>query len=183
MIPRATIDDLLSWRPCPDYPARRIRELAGDAISFTALGVLRREDIPTKNRLWVVLRPEMLGALFVPAACDIAAHVLPVYEAAYPNDMRPRRCITIVRRFVAGEATSTELVSARDAARAARDAARAAARYAPGDEWYAAGAVWYAAGKSAWCAARAARDAMGAARDAETRWQVQHLIEMLEREE
>ena len=70
----ATIQDLISWNPC--YSTMVIRRLAGGIESFTALDVLRREDIPAEDRLWVVLRPELIEErtlhLF---ACDCAEHV------------------------------------------------------------------------------------------------------------
>ena len=80
-------------------------------------------------------------------ACDCAARALKIYEKDYPNDRRPRECITTARRFATGKATLEELAAARAAA------------------WDAAGAAsWDAAGAAAWTAAQgAARDAAGAA--------------------
>lgn len=60
--------------------------------------------------------------------CEYAEHVLPIFEARYPDDKRPRNVIAVSRRFANGEATSEELGVARAAAgTAARNAAGNAA--------------------------------------------------------
>ena len=61
-------------------------------------------------------------------AADCAQDVLPLFEAKYPHDMRPRDAIAVARRYAVGSATKAELAAARAA-------------------WYAA---WYAAGDAAW---------------------------------
>ena len=73
-------------------------------------------------------------------ACDFAEHVLPIWEARYPGDDRPRVAIETKRRWLAGEASDEERYAAYTAA-AARAAAAAAAAYA-----YAAGAAYAAHG-------------------------------------
>jgi hypothetical protein len=183
----ATIEDLISWNPC--YSEARIRSLAGDVTEFTALDVLAREDISAEDRLWVVLRPELIDdrtlRLF---ACDEAERVLPIYERLYPDDKRPRNAIEVARRFAYCKATREELDAARDAAEyvarstawdAAGDAAWDAARYAAGE---AAGdaarvAARYAARVAAWDAARVA------AWDAERKRQVERLRQRLAEKE
>ena len=90
-------------------------------------------------------------------ACRCARDVLPLFEAQYPDDRRPRNAIEVAEKYANGEATADELYSARaaamDAARAAWDAAKAAARAA------AKAAAWDAAWEAAWAAWDAARDA------------------------
>jgi len=121
-------------------------------------------------------------------ASDCAERMLPLYEAAYPNDTRPRVAIDTARRYANGEATLQELAAASDAA---WDAASAAARAAAWDAaWDAArDAAWdaarAAARAAAWDAARAAARAAawdaawGAAWRAERAWQYQQLCEYL----
>ena len=93
-------------------------------------------------------------------ACDVAEHVLPIFEEECPDDQRPRNAIEAKRAYLAGEITA-----------AARDAARAAA----GD------AAWAAARDAtrvaAWDAARDA--ARAAAWDAEKDWQRARLLELI----
>jgi len=94
-------------------------------------------------------------------ACDFAEHVLPTWEAQYPDDNRPRTCIETARRFAdGGEATREELTAAAAAAWDAswstvRDAR--AARAAAWAAWAARAAAWSAvrdaAGDAAWSAA------------------------------
>ena len=56
------------------------------------------------------------------AAADFATLVLPLYEAAYPSDDRPRKAIDATRQFVRGQIDRAQL-----------DAAWAAAGAAAGD--------------------------------------------------
>ena len=92
-------------------------------------------------------------------ACDFAEHVLPIWEAQYPDDNRPRTCIETARRYAdGGEATREELTAAAaagwSAVRDARDAVRDAASAAGDAAWAAAGdAAWDAAWSAAWSAA------------------------------
>ena len=60
-------------------------------------------------------------------AADCAERVLPIFEAAYPNDDRPRQAIEVARRYANGDATSAHLAAAAWAAWAAADSADAAA--------------------------------------------------------
>src|SRR5690606_26109009 len=97
-------------------------------------------------------------------AADCAERALPVYEAAYPGDDRPRRAVEVARAYARGEATRDQLAAggmaardaARDAVRAAADAAEAAAGAA---DWDAVRAAADAADAAAWVAVRAAADA------------------------
>lgn len=73
-------------------------------------------------------------------ACDIAESTLHIYEQAYPDDPRPRRCIATARKYADGEATDGDLLAACDAA---KEAARAA-YYAEADS-AAMVATWVAA--------------------------------------
>jgi hypothetical protein len=189
-----TANDVLSWNPCGAYPKSRLREIYG-AAGLAPLQVLDL-DVPAADRLWTVLRLEVLTARECrELVCDFAEAVLPIWQKKYPANNRPADCIEVARRFARGEATSAELAAARaaawaaawdaardsawdaagDAARAAAwAAARAAARATAWDAaWDAAGsAAWDAAGAAAWDAAwdaagSAAWDAAGAARAAQ----------------
>lgn len=87
-------------------------------------------------------------------ACDYAEHVLHLFEAKHPTDLRPRQAIEVARRFAVGDATQEELAAAWAAAEAAA--------------WAAAGAAW--AAEAAWAAA-------GDAGDAEREWQTARFVE------
>ena len=109
-------------------------------------------------------------------ACDFAEHVLPIFEAKRPGDMRPRKCIEVARLFAQGKADRDQLLAARrDAAYAAAYVAYAAAAYAAA---YAAAAAAYASAAAASAAAYAAAYASAAAayaaaaRATEKQWQL-----------
>ena len=110
-------------------------------------------------------------------ACRVAEDVLPLFEAQYPDDYRPRKAIETARRHADGKATDSELAAARDAA---RDAARAAEDAAWDAAWAAADAAWAATWDAAWSTARAATRAAtrAAAGEKYTDW----LWEMIEDE-
>src|SRR5690606_11532697 len=111
-------------------------------------------------------------------AADCAERALPVYEAAYPGDDRPRRAVEVARAYARGEATRDEL-SARAAARTAAGAAASTAAWAAAKAaaWPAAAATEatraateaaaWAARAAAWGAEDASEAAAGAAEDAE----------------
>ena len=129
-----TIDQVMRWRPCSDYPQKRINSLFAGRESLSLEDIVAL-DISTEDKLWALLRED-----FIPArelhllACDFAEKVLHLTD-----DPRCAEAIRVKRLWVDGKATYEELAAARDAA---RDAAWAAARAA------------------AWDAARAAQLAM-----------------------
>jgi len=108
-------------------------------------------------------------------ACDFAESVLPIFEAKYPDDPRPRECIKVARMYTRGKADDRQIAAARAAAAAeaaALDAARNAALAAAAAEaaaWDALDAAWAAARAAAGDAAEAA--AWAAALDAEQKKQ------------
>jgi hypothetical protein len=98
-------------------------------------------------------------------ACDFAEHVLPIYEAAHPGDMRPRLAIEVARRYAIGEATAEDLEAARNGA---ADAAYTTTAAAYADVAFAAA---IAADDDTYFAAAIAADASDAASDAGRQWQ------------
>ena len=180
-----TIDQVIRWRPCSDYPRKRINSLfAGrESLSWEDIVAL---DIPTEDKLWALLRED-----FIPdrelhlLACDFAEKVLHLTD-----DPRCSEAIRVKRLWVDGKATYEELAAAWDAAldaalAAARDAARDTARDAAWDAardaaW---AAAWAAARAAALAAARAAaRDAaLAAARAAARDAQLAMTVEVLRR--
>ena len=143
-----SIDQVMGWRPCHDYPQNRITELfAGkEFLSWEDVVAL---NIPTEDKLWALLRED-----FIPTrdlhllACDFAESVLHL-----TGDPRCAEAIRVKRLWVDGKATDEELSAARAAAwAAARDAAREAAWAA--DRTAARDAAGTAARAAAWEAAR-----------------------------
>jgi len=180
-LPRVTVDDVLAWGPCPDWTPERVRTVAGRRKRWSALDVLAFRGVSAEDKLWLLLREEMVPAAVLHGlACDFAARALRrERRAGREPDPRSWAALAVKRWWIEGAATDADLAAAGDAAgdaawAAAGDAAWAAARAAA---WAAAGD---AAGAAAWNAAwDAARDA---ARDAERRWQVRRVRAVLTRE-
>ena len=136
---------------------------------------------------------DTISRLFV---SDYAEHVLPIFEEAYPNDLRPRRCLEVARRYDLGQASRWEVMDASEAvllaAGAAAEAASWAASAAAEAAAYAASwavsavaetAAYAAYGAASWAAraaALAAGAAYGAAWDAESEWQAALFRERME---
>jgi len=161
-----TVDQMMAFRPCgwdkdddgKHYTPQRVAALWAGRETLTAMDMLDL-DIPADDRLWAVLRPELIPEKMLhELACDFAAATLYIWEKKYPNDKRPHNTIAVKRLWIRGEATDDELAAARAAA---GDAAGAAAGDAA---WVAAGvAAWFAAGVAAGAAAGAAAWAAWAA--------------------
>ena len=98
-------------------------------------------------------------------AIEFAAYALPIFEARYPSDKRPRAAIQAVRSFLDGAIEPDEFIKARSASYAA--AANAAANAADNDAAayavvYAAAAAFYATDTVLTPAAEAAAAEAGA---------------------
>ena len=133
---KITREQLRRWGAC--YDDERIAELVPEA-GLTPLEVASL-DIPAEDRLWVLLREDIVPA------CDLRLLACGWAEAACVkagcNDARSLNAIAVGRRYAHGEATEAELASARSAAESA-------------EAWSAWAAAWEAARSAAWSAAEA----------------------------
>ena len=173
-----TADQLVDWLGPVIWKA----EASGEVLYAGDKMVTRRARIVCRVETW----NERTARLF---AADCAERVLPLFEAQYPTDDRPRKVIEVARRFANGEATEKELAAAEAAEAATRDAAVTAGVAAGAAAWAAvaagvAGAAEAAeAARAARAAARAAEAAGAADRaaawDAERKWQTERLMEIL----
>jgi hypothetical protein len=117
-------------------------------------------------------------------AIEFAERVLPIFEARYPDDNRPRTAIETAKLYLSGESTLYALKEARTATFAAAANAAACAAYAAAA---AAAAAAYAAADAAdpdadaadAAAVAAAAAANAAAYAAERPWQKQRLAELM----
>jgi hypothetical protein len=128
-LPTATVADLWRWGPCGGQD--RWGELVDsyEPEPWTAIDVLDYRTLPRRwvsdaDRLWVVLRPDLVpGRVLHEFACVCAERALTrEREAGREPDPRTWAAITVKRRWLCGEATDVELAAARDAARAAERA-------------------------------------------------------------
>ncbi len=145
-----TLTDIRSWGPCYD-PAKWLPQGETD-WSGTALDILDRKQVPAADRLWAILRPEVLdGATLRLCACAVVRET-PLGDGRTVWDLltdeRSRRAVEVAEQYARGEASHEKLNAARTAA---GDAAGAAAR----------DAAEAAAGAAAWAARAAAEDAAG----------------------
>ena len=176
-----TYEEFLEFGPCYlDDPKEKalMDSIAQRQDRWTALDILELEEIPDEDKLWCVLREELIEPEKLHEfACRCAERALSRIEHPDPRSVA---AIEAKRAWMKGEISDAELASAWAAAWAAvRAAAWDAARAATWDAaWDAArAAAWAAVSAAAWAAARAA------ARDAERAWQVEELKKMLREEE
>ena len=145
-----------SKKPCYD-PARYLPE----GWSGSVKGILRHRDIPAKDKLWVVLRKDLLNdktlRLFAVACARRALTRIP------NPDPRSIVACDVAESFANGIATRKELALAAEHAAYAAEPAADVAYAAAYDAAYAAYAAYYAA-----------------ATDVERQWQINHLITLLE---
>ena len=172
-----TLEKFKTFAPCwlkTEEGREKLEEIGRKKERWTALDILELEEVSTEDKLWAVLREELIEApVLHEFACRCAEEALKLVKNPDPRSVA---AIEAKRRWLRGEIGDEELEAASDAARdAARDAASAAA--------------WDAAQDAARDAARdaakdAAKDAAwAAARASARRSQVEMLKTMLREEE
>jgi hypothetical protein len=194
-----TYEEFLQFNPCYlENPKKKalMDSIAARRERWSALDILALDEIPAEDRLWAVLRGELIDApILHEFACRCAERALHRVENPDPRSLQ---AIKVKRLWLKGEATDAELEAARDAAwyaawYAARDAAWDVAQEAAWDAaldaaleaarvsaWHVRAAAWYAARDAALEAARvSARHVRAAAWDTERQWQVETLQKML----
>ena len=152
-----TYEEFLEFKPCwlkTEGGAARLKKIGARKERWTALDILALDDVDAEDKLWAVLREELIDVRILHEfACWCAEDALSHVENA---DERSWNAIKVKRAWLRGEASDAERS-------AAEDAARAAERYV------------------AWSAARSA--ARSAAWSAAQEQQVEHLKGMLTEEE
>ena len=182
-----TYEEFLDFDPCYlDDPKEKalMDSIAKRQERWTALDILELKEIPDEDKLWAVLREELIDSKMLHKfACACAERALSRVENPDPRSIA---AIAAKRAWLRGEITDAELKLAEGAA---MDATSAAA-------W---DTAWDAACEAAWDAARDTADtadaasaaasaaawaaAMDAASAAERAWQVEELKKMLREEE
>jgi len=142
--------ELHDWNACkPSY--KKLGKALGGIRNYgrnTPIKLSQILDIcGLDDTFWVLMRLKLINECMQDLqlfACDCAERALPIFEASFPDDKRPRDAINTARRYIAGGAPESEFRAAEAAARAARtdgtaadaaDAARTArtATWAAGD--------------------------------------------------
>jgi hypothetical protein len=172
ILKQITINDIRAFNPRYDLARFLPEDWCG-----TAVDILRVADCPPQDRLWVVLREELIDARMLRLfAVWCARQALALVDNPDPRSIA---ACDVAERYANGAATRLELYAARAAAWDAAWAAAGDAAWAA--TWTAASNAGDAAGDAAWAAAEAAiwaaaSNAAGAAARAE---QIDKLIEML----
>lgn len=152
-----TYEEFLEFKPCwlkTEGGAARMKKIGARKERWRALDILALDDVDAEDKLWAVLREELIDARILHEfACWCAEDALSHVENA---DERSWNAIKVKRAWLRWEASDAELTAARDDAWAAALAA-------------AADAAWSAERSAAWSAAR--------------EQQVEHLKGMLMEEE
>ncbi len=150
--PIITLDMVFAWGPC--YDRQTVMQLANGAEEMCVFDLL---DLPISDadKLWLVLRPEVIGERAChELACDVAEMALNKIEAP---DSRSLRAIAVKRAWILGRATDADRAAARAAASAAAwEVERSAA-------WAASAAAWEVERSAAWAACAAAWEVESAA--------------------
>jgi hypothetical protein len=152
---------LRSIKPCYD-PSKHLKE----DFRGTALTILNNSEIPAVDRLWVVLRTDLVSEKLMRLFAVWCARE--AIKLLSKPDPRLEACCKVAERYALGQATDEERSAARSAAwsaassaarsaawSAARSAAESAARSAA--ESAAQSAAWSAAQSAAWSAAQSAQ--------------------------
>ena len=152
--------------------------------SMSALDILNLDDVGAEDRLWAVLREELIPVpILHEFGCVCAEYALSLIDNPDPRSLK---AVEVKRAWLRGEATDKELDAASDDAWDAWGVARAGTTRVA---WEATRAAWEAARDDAWAAswhpsetAARAGKAAGAARDAVCEALAAYLIMTLEEE-
>ena len=138
-----TYEQFLEFDPCYLYDPEKkalMESIAQRQEHWSAMDILELENIPAADRLWAVLREELIDApILHELACRCAERALSRVENPDPRSLR---AIEVKRAWLRGKATDEKLAAAWAAALAARHAALAAAQDAAEDAAEAAERQW-----------------------------------------
>ena len=114
---RGTIKQVLSWGPCENYTRERIEELFTGRKTVAVQDILSM-DIPARDRLWAVLREELVPATILHEfMCWCAEQALVrEREAGREPDPRSWAAIEAKRAWLRGEIDGKVLAAAWEAA-------------------------------------------------------------------
>lgn len=151
MTTTTTLNAIRAASPCHDGWTKLLRHLGKTSADDEPLPLLTVLDSNgLDDALWVLDNTECDLRLSRHFGAWCAEQILPLFEAAYPENMRPRQAIAVARD---DNSTDEDREAARAAAWAVAEAAAGAA-------------AWDAARAAAWAVARVAGDAARAAGDA-----------------
>jgi hypothetical protein len=123
-----TIDRIMSFHPCGwtgpndgmNYTRERVTELFAGRETIITAEIL---DMPISaaDRIWAWARVIDRAIIVEFACCCWNRAAAPVWDAMYPNDDRPQKCVDATRAFMREEISANELKKAAVAAWKARE--------------------------------------------------------------
>ena len=154
-----TVKDILSFEPCEEWTEERIKKAFGKKNKVDALWILNQKHVSTLDRLWLVLREELLPApVLQEFECLCTKRILQKERRAGKEpDPRSWAVIKAKRAWLKGEITDEELAVALEGAR---------------NTWWTTNATWAARVVVWW-------DTGGDEEKAERKWQIATLKKML----
>ena len=112
-----TYEDIVSWDPCwltSDAGRRMLHRYAAMQSAWTAMDILMLDDVGAADKLWVVLRPELIDEpILHEFACRCAERALSKVDHPDPRSIA---AIRAKRAWVRGEIDNAAWDAARDAA-------------------------------------------------------------------
>ena len=135
-----TYEDFVSFNPCwltddeeRDEHADQLAGYRAMRDEWSALDILRLDEVDAEDRLWLVLREELIDApILHEFACRCAERALSRIDKP---DERSVAAIEAKRKWMRGEISDDEMDEAWDAARAAAWDAEWAAAWTAEREW------------------------------------------------
>jgi len=108
-----TAKQLASWNPYENYAHSEIEKLFASKKTPSALDILE-SDIPTEDKLWTVLREELIPAsmLYEFACLCMESALILNLKIGYESDPQSLAAIDARRKWLRGEITKTELDAA-----------------------------------------------------------------------
>jgi len=89
-----TLADIMALAPGAEWTRQRVRELMRGQETITAYDILDAEQVPARDRIWLLIRGQLLERNdLILIAVALAERVLPLYTAMYPHDQRPAHAI------------------------------------------------------------------------------------------
>jgi hypothetical protein len=173
----ATLRDLISWKPCYGWTEQRIYEFAQGKEEWTAKEILELE-LSDRDKLWLVLRPELLPDLTLHhASCDFAEHCVETWNVTSSQNQRVTQVLDAKRAWMFGADNEKGLIESRVQLRTL-SISRTRLGYEAAHAVYCAAWITEQSRESgehmAWWTAEAASRSLQDARP-ERKWQVDHL--------
>lgn len=108
-----TVNKIMSWKPCPEYTRKRVKELFAGRERVSALDILDM-DIYAEDKLWAVLRSDLIPEPDLwELACRFAESALRrKRKIGQEPDKRSWEAIKARRKWLKGKITDGELALA-----------------------------------------------------------------------